>query len=178
MGTSPEQLYEQTLVVRRTNRMSTDTPSAAELNDRVSAALRSHRTKIRALTALAFLFGFLTIAASIVIVFFYLIFYLPKQKQLLHDADVAVQQAKNNPTAGEAALESAVKRIDQFLGAQILMTHVTSIGTTTVAVMVGVLGLGTLVLLSVVVLNRRITFGQINTSLAQISAQLRELRPS
>jgi hypothetical protein len=158
--------------------MSTDIPSAGELNDRVSAAVRSHRTKIRALTALAFLFGFLAIAASVVIVFFYLIFYLPKQKQLLHDAEVAVQQAKNNPSTGEASLEKTVKRIDQFLGAQIVMTHVTSIGTTMVAVMVGILGLGTLVLLSVVVLNRRITLSQINLSLAQISTQLRELRPS
>ena len=159
--------------------MSTDHPNleAAALNDRLGTAVRSHRTKIRVLTALAFLFGFLTVAASVVIVIFYLIFYLPKQKQLLRDAEVAVQEAKSNSATSEASLERAVKRIDQFLGVQIIMTHVTSIGTTTVAVMVGVLGLGTLVLLSVVVLNRRITLSQINGSLAHISAQLRELQP-
>lgn len=150
--------------------------SASELPDRVNAALRSHRMKIRVLSGVAFLFGFLTVASSVAIVIFYLIFYLPKQKQLLRDAEVAVEQAKQNPSTGEASLQRAVKRIDDFLGAQILMTHVTSMGATAVAVVVGVLGLGTLVLLSVVILNRRVTLNQINASLAQISGQLRELQ--
>jgi hypothetical protein len=51
-------------------------------------------------------------------------------------------------------------------------------GTTLVAVVVGVLSLGTLVLLIVVILNRRVTLNQINVSLAQIAHQLRELQSS
>jgi hypothetical protein len=45
-----------------------------------------------------------------------------------------------------------------------------------VALAVGVLGLGTLILLMVVILNRRVALNQINASLAQISKQLRELQ--
>ena len=44
------------------------------------------------------------------------------------------------------------------------------------AVAVGASGLGTLILLTVVVLNRRIALNQINANLAQISNQLRELQ--
>ena len=45
-----------------------------------------------------------------------------------------------------------------------------------VAVSVGLLGLGTLVLLAVVVLGRRATLQQVNANLAQISTQLKELQ--
>jgi hypothetical protein len=44
-----------------------------------------------------------------------------------------------------------------------------------IAFLIGILGLGTLVLLKVIVLTRRTTFQQINASLAQISNQLKEL---
>jgi hypothetical protein len=44
-----------------------------------------------------------------------------------------------------------------------------------VAAAVGLLGLGTLTLLTVVILNRRVALNQINMSLAEISSQLREL---
>jgi hypothetical protein len=40
---------------------------------------------------------------------------------------------------------------------------------------VGILALGTLVLLAVVVLNRRVTLRQINASLSQISGQLKQI---
>jgi len=46
------------------------------------------------------------------------------------------------------------------------------------SVAVGVLALGTLILATVVTLNRRVTLNQINTSLAHISDQLRDLRVS
>ena len=45
-----------------------------------------------------------------------------------------------------------------------------------VALSVGVLGLGTLTLLTVVILNRRVALNQINVSLAQISRQLQDLQ--
>jgi hypothetical protein len=47
-----------------------------------------------------------------------------------------------------------------------------------VAVAVGLLALGTLVMLALMVSQRRATLHQINTSLAQIAEQLRELRQS
>jgi NADH:ubiquinone oxidoreductase subunit 3 (subunit A) len=160
--------------------MNTNIPSPnldpVALNDRVTAAVRSHRLKLRVMTSVAFLFGFLAVATGIFIVWFYLIMYLPKQRQMLYDAEKAVQQAKSNSESGQTPIQDQVKRIDEFLGVQILFTHVISMGVTITALAVGVLGLGTLILLSVVILNRRATLNQINASLAQISNQLRWLQ--
>ena len=73
-------------------------------------------------------------------------------------------------------VEETLQRLDRFLGVEIFMTHVISMGTTIVAAAVGVLALGTLVLVLVVMLNRRVTLNQINVSLAQISSQLKDLQ--
>jgi len=158
--------------------MNSDRPSSgvdpAEISARVTAGVRSHQIKIRMLTGAAFLFGLLAIATSIFFVSFYLVLYLPKQKQLLRDAESAARLARSDPAHGETSIQEAVKRIDRFLGAQIVMTHVVSMGTTMVALVVGILGLGTVVLLSVVVLSRRATLNQINVSLALLSDQLRQ----
>ena len=55
-------------------------------------------------------------------------------------------------------------------------SNVTTAGTVVLAAAVGLLGLGTLTLLRVVILNRRVALNQINASLAGISSQLRELQ--
>ena len=146
------------------------------IHDRVTAAVRSQATKTRILTSIAFLFGFLAVTASVLFVCAYLVLYLPKQKQILRNAEAVAQSAR--PVAGgkEESVPEAIKRIDQFLGVEIILTHVVSMGMTAIAIMVGVLALGTLVLLTIVVLNRRATLHQINVSLAQISSQLRELQ--
>ena len=153
-------------------------PPPADIHDRVTIAVRSHRIKIRVLTSMAFVFGFLAVAASGFLVLCYLILYLPKQKQILRDAEIVAQQASSMAGGGEESVQDAVKRIDKFLGVQVTLTHVVSMGTTMVAVVVGVLSLGTLVLLIVVILNRRVTLNQINVSLAQLADQLRELQAS
>ncbi len=159
--------------------MNTNDPSPnldpVALNDRVTTAVQSHKTKLRLMTTLAFLLGFLAIAVSIFIVWFYLIMYLPKQRHMIQEAEAAVQQAKSASASGPASVAEDVKRIDKFLGVQIVLTYVISAGVTLVGGSVGVLALGTLTLLTVVILSRRVTLNQINVSLAQISNQLREL---
>jgi len=154
------------------NQPNHQVPDAGAINERVKAAVNSHRIKLRVLTTAAFVFGFVATAASIFIVWFYLIMYLPKQKQILYDSEKAVEQAKHAANS----VEDNVKQINKFLGVEVLLTHVVSMGVTIVALSVGVLGLGMLVLLSVVILNRRATLNQINVSLAQISNQLREMQ--
>jgi len=153
-------------------------PDGGAINQRVKAAVHSHRIKLRVLTTVAFAFGFLAIATSIFIVWFYVIMYLPKQRQMLQDSKRAVEQAKTN--AGSATQDvrpvENLPRAEEFLRNEAVLTWVLSMGVTVVALAVGALGLGTLVLLTVVVLNRRVTLNQINTSLAQISQQLRELQ--
>jgi len=76
---------------------------------------------------------------------------------------------------GEKRTEN-LPRTDQILRNEVVLTYVASMGVTLVASAVGALGLGTLILLTVVVLNRRVTLNQVNASLAQISDQLRELQ--
>ena len=148
-----------------------DTPQSA-FNDQVNTAVRAHRGKIRLLTGVAFLFGFLAIATSVALVWCYLIVYLPKDKQVMRDAGIVASQ-RNAVSATERA-----NWPDQFLGSQIAFTHAISLAVTILSVAVGVLALGTLILAIVVTLNRRVTLNQINTSLAHISDQLRDLRVS
>ena len=57
----------------------------------LTAAVRSHRLKLRVMTSVAFLFGFLAVATGIFIVWFYLIMYLPKQRQMIEDAEIATR---------------------------------------------------------------------------------------
>ena len=151
-------------------------PDPGTIHERVATAVRSHRIKIRVLTSIAFLFGFLAIAVSIAMVWSYRVFILPKQEELLLSARAAVERGKTNSAASQPTSPDNVRRIDNLLANEILMTQVVSFSTSVVAIAVGVLGLGTLVLLTVVVLNRRVTLNQINASLAQISNQLRELQ--
>jgi hypothetical protein len=156
--------------------MNTNNPpyelDPAALNDRVTRAVRSHRIKIRVLTSVAFLFGFVAIATSVFIVWAYLILYLPKQKETLYNSQKTVEQAKPNTDSAT----DAVKRMNGILQTEVTLTYVVSMGVTVVALAVGTLGLGTLILLTVVILNRRVALNQINASLAQISNQLRELQ--
>jgi hypothetical protein len=98
--------------------------------------------------------------------------YWPKQKSVLRDAEQEAQRATN----AAHSVEDNVRQINKFLGVEVLFTHVISMGVTVVAVSVGVLGLGMLVLLSVVILNRRVALNQINASLSRISRQLHELQ--
>ena len=151
-------------------------PDASVIHERVTASVRSHRRTIRMLTSVAFFLGFLSVVASVVIVSNYFVFYRPKEKQLLRDVTLAAQEAKTNPTPQEPAGSSPKLSFD-YPSVQATMTYFHSVVITFLAVAMGLLALGTLVLLVVVVLNRRATLGQINASLAQISSQLRELQP-
>jgi len=114
----------------------------------------------------------MAIAASIFTVAFYVMKYLPKQRVIIEMSQTAVDLAGTN--AGSAA--ELVKRTDNILAHEVILTHVTSMGVTVVASAVGALGLGTLILVTVVILNRRVALNQINANLAQISNQLRELQ--
>ena len=149
------------------------TPDAGAINKPVKTAVHSHRIKLRVLTAAAFVFGFVAIAVSILIAAFWL-HQLPKQGEILKDLPYPkiVDQGKPNTESAEDRLN----RIERIIHQEAFMTHLASVEATGVALAVAVLGLGTLILLTMVVLNRRIALNQINDSLAQISNQLRELQ--
>lgn len=127
---------------------------------------------MKILTSAALFFGFLAIAASVAIVSAYFVLYRPKQLQLLRDVTIAAQAAQPTPAPGE---NPPPRKLD-FPSVQATMTHVLSFGTMLVAVAVGFLAAGTLVMLALVVLQRRAALHQINVSLVQISGQLKELQ--
>ncbi len=149
----------------------TPLPDASVIQERVAASVHSHQRKIRVLTGMAFVFGFLAITASIAIVSAYFVLYLPKQRQMLQDFGASARVAHAAPE------ENSSKPKYDFAATEVVMTHVISIGTMLVAVAVGLLSLGTLVMLLLVVLHRRATLNQISVSLAQISNQLKDLQP-
>ena len=146
-------------------------PDRGMLNDRIKTALRKHQLKARVLTTLAFTFGFVAMVASLLIVLSYLILFLPKQKELMANSEQYVTENKSHLSA-----EDRVKRIDYFLFSEVLLTRAMSWGMVTVALAVSALGFGTITLLTVVVLNRRVALSQITESLAQISKELRQMR--
>jgi hypothetical protein len=159
--------------MERKNNMNTNNPSPN--SDLAATAVRSHRIKIRVMTTVAFLLGFLAMITGILIVWSYPVFMLPKQKELALGAEILVHQFQTNSAAAQP-VGDAGKQMGYILAAEIQMNRVTSMGAVVVALAVGVLGLGTLILLTVVILNRRVALNQINDSLAQISKQLRELQ--
>lgn len=146
---------------------------ADKLQQHASAAVHSHRWKIQALTVAAFVLGFLAVAASITIVTVNEMYVRPKQEKLAADSGAI---------AGFSSMTRDVNTQPETVQARMLsleidMMRVVSMGSMMVAGSVGLLGLGTLLLVAAVTLNRRATLNQVNASLAQISAQLREWRP-
>ena len=75
----------------------TPLPDASVIQERVAASVHSHQRKIRVLTGMAFLFGFLAITASIAIVSAYFVLYLPKQRQMLQDFGASARLAHAAP---------------------------------------------------------------------------------
>ena len=148
---------------------------ADTVHQRVKAGVKAHRIKLRVLTAAAFLLGFLAMITSLLVVWVYPVFVLPKQKAVELHANDLRQQLTTNAIVSTPG-EDAGKQIARLLAVEIQMANLTTAGTAVVAAAVGLLGLGTLTLLTVVILNRRVALNQINASLAQISSQLRELQ--
>jgi hypothetical protein len=162
-----------------------DIPEFSALDERVTTAVATHQRRIRVLTGIAWALGILSFAASVAIVLTYFSAYLPKQMQLLQEV------SHTRPPAAEAtgAVSPQVdllyrgpevagpKPAFDYASVQATMTHAVSIGTMLIAIAVGLLALGTLVLLIVVWLTRRAALNQIQISLAQISGQLQALRP-
>jgi len=145
------------------------TPDAGAINELAMTAVRSHRIKLRILTTLALVLGIATIAASIYIASFW-VMLKSMQVEAFRDFPKSVEQAKREST------EESLKRINKMIQIEAFLTHMASTQATALALAVVMLGLGMLILLTVVVLNRRVTLNQVNNSLAQISNQLLELK--
>jgi hypothetical protein len=147
------------------NPLNTPMPDAGAINERVKTVVHSHRIKLRVLTTVAFVFGFVAIVASIYLASFWML-------SLRWENEVH----KRLPKPNTESAEDGVRRLELIIGHEAFLTRLATTEATGVALAVAVLGLGTLILLTVVVLNRRVALNQINDSLLQISNQLRELK--
>jgi hypothetical protein len=175
--------------MERNNNMNTSSPdntntSSPDLLPEPDAVLahaaggiRSHRLKVRILSATAFFFGILAIVASLGLALSYVVFILPMQSHLFEEATEVARQHGTNAVARPEAIPEALRRMDDLLRKQIETSYITNLGTTMLAVAVGASGVGTLMLHLLVLLNRRASLKQVNASLAEISSQLRDLGP-
>jgi hypothetical protein len=141
-----------------------------EMNDAVMKTLRSHRWMGRGLVAVALSLGLLAILASVVIAWASAMMVRPMERLLLQDYPRAVQQAGSN-TEGKAPLPR--EELD-WRHVQVTAAHGKVMFLT--ASSVALLATGTVVILLLVIFNRRFTLRQINASLAQISNQIKELQ--
>jgi hypothetical protein len=148
-------------------------PDEGAIRERAATAVKSHQRKIRALTIAAFVFGFLSVAASITIVTLNSMYVVPKQQKLISESSKLAWPDNKNEPASVSAQDTMPAKL---LALEIQMMRVVSLGSMMVAGSVGFLALGTVVLVTVVTLNRRATLNQVSASLAQISEQLRQLR--
>jgi len=148
-----------------------------QMQQRILGAVHRQQLHSRWLAGVALMLGLVSIVASIGIVSFYFVFYRPKEKQLLRDLPNVIYNASSSTATNQIAPEERVPRPHYDpVRAHLFMTFVIGVGTALVAGSVGLLGLGTLLVVTLVLLNRRVTLRQINASLADISLQLKELR--
>ena len=80
------------------------------------------------------------------------------------------------PTPLREPLRNRCRAPIYLVPAHLFMTTAIGVGTALVAGSVGLLGLGTLLLVSLVLINRRVALRQISVSLADISLQLKQLQ--
>lgn len=153
---------------------SNATNQSADLHHKITTAVHAHRRKGKLLTGVAMAFGILAIVVSIGIVFCYFEFYRPKQQHIMANLGLSTTQhaAMSEPAAKPAATSNAGIELE---GQTLLLLHVLSMATTIVAAAVAFLAVGTLVMLLLMALHRRVAFQQLEVSLEQISGQLKAL---
>lgn len=159
--------------------MNQQLPDAPERNARIIKTVRAHEWKRRLLTGTALLFSFLAIALGMALAWLQVIKLEPKQNELLEGYR---QSARDEQSLTNSLHQSG---ISDFQSAQmerkrellhINMTHYLGIGMMLVAASVALVGVGTLVTVVLIMVNRRVTLQQINENLAQISAQIKEMQ--
>jgi hypothetical protein len=150
-------------------------PQLQPADERVMNKLRGEQRFLRALTALAIVFWVLAVIASVGVLVCYSVIYAPKERQIMADYETSGHLVGRTNAPG-GSQEAGRMDTDKALGLHFTMNYVVTKGLLVIAVSVVVLSCGTLITLLLVILNRRVTLKQINHSLAQISAQLKQLQ--
>jgi len=149
-----------------------------ELNDAILNKIHLRDWKSRALTTAALAVGILCIAAGVFLMWANSRFIFPEIQTLIKQSNGAQHQSM---TAGATSQTNAVdERLTLSDGTivdrQVLVTLMLGKSANVTSLAVTFLAAGTMLTLLLVIFNRRITLRQINLSLTQISAQIKELQ--
>ncbi|HEY4417042.1 MAG TPA: hypothetical protein VGO57_15235 [Verrucomicrobiae bacterium] len=141
-----------------------------EMNEAVMRKLHVHAWAGRGLVTMALGFGLLAIFGSIMLAWANLMMVHPMEQLLMEDYPSAVQQSGTN---AESKIPLSRAELD-WRHVQVTAAHGKVMFLT--AVSMALLSVGTLVILLLVIFNRRITLRHINANLAQISEQIKDLQ--
>lgn len=138
-----------------------------ELNDAILNKIQLQDWKSRALTTIALFVGVLCIVAGVFLMWANTVVIFPAIEKLL----------KQNASTSHTNVEERLKLRDgTVVDQQVLVTLMLGKSMYVMSREVALLGMGTLLTLSLIIFNRRVALRQINISLAQISAQIKELQ--
>ena len=140
--------------------MNPSAPDPSVMNNLILENVRRHAWKSRALATIGFTFGLIAIVLSIAIAWGNVVLVIPQLVHLLESYPHGPGQGGLNKLDWQHVQVSA------------------ALGKTSVLVATSVafLALGTLVILLLVIFNRRVTLNQINASLSALSLQLKQLQ--
>ena len=151
--------------------------SPGPADERVLQTLHLQQRRLRWLTAAGVAFWVLAVVISMGVLVGFYVFYAPKVRQMLADyGAVGYLRVGGNQTTVDPAGDQRLANIEKALAIHFTMNYVATKGLLAVAISVVILSCATLATLLLVILNRRVTLGQINHSLARISEQLKALQ--
>ena len=150
-----------------------------ELNDAILNKIHLQDWKSRALTTAALAVGLLCIAAGVLLMWGNDVIFPQVQLLVKQERDAQHQtRSSGAPVATRTNTVDASLILDDgtVVDRQVLVTLLLGKAAYVSSRAMALLGVGTLLTLMLVIFNRRITLRQINLSLAQISAQIKELQ--
>ena len=154
--------------------------SSMEMNDAILKTISSHNWKGRALTVVALAIGILSIAAGALLTWANNRVIFPEIQLLLKEENSALHQSLSLNAPTVAPTNSVDPRLTLSDGTtvdrQVLVTLMLGKAMNVTSLAVALVAAGTLLTLLLVIFNRRVTLRQINTSLAQISNQIKKLQ--
>ena len=171
------------------------TPENDTRNAQILHAIRSHESKGRLLTGIALTISLLSIVAGIAIAWFQFAMLEPKEREILlaytqhaqpsewttnmfHKMGVSDSEIASFYAHRDASGVNDTHLSQWELNRDMLhmdLTHDLGVALMLIAGAVALIGIGTIVTVIMVIVNRRITLRQINENLVQISLQLKKL---
>jgi len=149
---------------------------AHEMHEAVIKKLKSYRWKGRALTTMALGAGLLSIVAGVFLMWANTVFIFPQVQLLVQNSGSGQSNTINS--ISQTNVDSPLPTLSDgtTVDRQVLVTLMLGKAMHVTALSVTLLGLGTLLTLLLVIFNRHVTLRQLNTSLTQISNQIKELQ--